>query len=136
MKKLIGSNFYSIKDMSPDAIKKLPCILNQIGHTLYRIDTKNMLLEINANAKFISEVVQKAEELAHGEPGYLICVKKETYSSIWIPKTKVQTEEEAYNKAIEIIRNGEEKNINSQICFKLPVTEAWISEERLEEWNK
>ena len=136
MRKLIGSNFYSIRDLSADAIKELPHVLERMGHRLYRIDTKNMILEINANLQFVSEAVQKAEEVAHKEPGYLICIKKETYSNIWIPKTKAQTEEGAYNKAIEIIRNGKKENNNSQISVKLPVTEAWISEARLEEWKK
>lgn len=117
-------NYYDLADMSGKGIACLPKVLDEMGYA-GRYTISNKTIAINSNISVLAKAIKKAEDAAHGTPGYLVCIKQVTYSKIWIPETDAPTQDEAYVKALDAVGNGWKVDNDAEISVKAPVEDGW-----------
>lgn len=116
---------YYLNEMSAEGIKKLPQVLDEMGYA-GRYTMSDRSIAINSNMSILSRAIKKAEDLAHDEPGHLVCIKQETFSCIWIPEAEAATQEQAYIKAADMVENGWKVDNDPEISVKAPAEDRWI----------
>lgn len=104
------ANFYELADLiSQKAVQELPKILDDMGYAgKYEIKKTWGIdyLSINSNYKVVSRALKRAEEAAHGEAGRLIKIKQTTFAELWVPESEAKTLKEAYETALQAVKNG------------------------------
>lgn len=98
-------NNYCLDKLSPKAKEKLPEALDELGYK-DRYDIHNNYLSINSIMSKVEKAFFLAEEKAHGEQGYLIRLKKESFAEVWISKDVAANIKDAYKIAFEAMENG------------------------------
>lgn len=115
---------YILTEMSAVGIEKLPLVLDELGYS-GRYTILDHCITINSNMSVLSKAIKMAEDLAHNERGHLVCIKKESYSRVWIPETEAETQEDAYLKAVDMVNNGWKVDNDPEISVKAPVEDIW-----------
>ena len=82
---------YYLTDMSEKGREALPGVLDEMGYA-GRYTMSDNSIAINSNMIVLSKAIKRAEDIAHNEPGYLVCIKQETYSKVWILETEAATD--------------------------------------------
>ena len=116
---------YYLTDMSAKAIEALPGVLDEMGYA-GRYNMYDNSIAINSNMIVLSRAIKRAEDIAHKEPGHLVCIKQESYSQVWIPETEAKTQDEAYVRAAEMVENGWKVDNDPEVSVKAPVEDRWI----------
>lgn len=120
-------NNYSLEALSEKAKEKLPEALDELGYK-DRYEIINGYLRINSIMSKVEKAFLLAEEKAHGEPGYLIRLKKESFAELWVSKEEAATIKDAYKVAFEAMENG--YPVDNDPVFRVAsagrsFTEAW-----------
>lgn len=122
---------YYLTDMSAKGMEALPGVLDEMGYAGRYSMSENSIV-INSNMIVLSRAIKRAEDIAHKEPGHLVCIKQETYSQVWIPETEAATQDAAYVRAAEMVENGWKVDNDPVISVKAPVEDRWIDNYCLE----
>lgn len=116
---------YYLTDMSKKGVEALPGVLDEMGYA-GRYNMYDNSIAINSNMVVLSRAIKRAEDIAHGESGHLVCIKQETYSQVWIPETEAATQDAAYVRAAEMVENGWKVDNDPEVSVKAPVEGRWI----------
>lgn len=122
---------YYLTDMSAKGMEALPGVLDEMGYAGRYSMSENSIV-INSNMIVLSGAIKRAEDVAHKEPGHLVCIKQETYSQVWIPETEAATQDAAYVRAAEMVENGWKVDNDTVISVKAPGEDRWIDNYCLE----
>lgn len=115
-----------LTDMSKKGREALPGVLDEMGYA-GRYKMSEYGIAINSNMAVLSKAIKRAEDIAHNEPGHLVCIKQEAYSQVWIPETEAATQEEAYVRAAEMVENGLKVDNYAETSVKAPVEDRWMN---------
>lgn len=105
MEKFKKFNNYTLESLSKKAIEKLPEALDELGYK-DRYEIINGYLRINSIMSKVEKAFLLAEEKAHGEPGYLMRLRKESFAELWVSKEEAATIKDAYKVAFASVENG------------------------------
>ena len=122
---------YYLTDMSEKGREALPGVLDEMGYA-GRYTMSDSSIAINSNMIVLSKAIKRAEDIAHDEPGHLVCIKQETYSKVWIPETEAATQDAAYLRAAEMVENCWKVDNDAETSVKAPVEDRWIDSYLLE----
>ena len=126
--------YYQLTDMSAEGKAALPKILDEMGYA-GRYVISDFGISINSNATVLSRAIKKAEEVAHKEPGYLVCIRQTTYAKVWIPESEAAAQKDAYRKAIDMASNGWKVDNDPEISVKEPFDHDWLNSYYFEDRN-
>lgn len=121
-------NTYSLKQLSEKAKGCLPDVLKDMGYE-GRFKIQSDMLQIRSTFQVVSRAFYQAENLAHGENGYLIHVRQTAYSSLWVPESEAKTLKEAYQAAIKAVDNGWPVEDNPETAVSCSVDRESFREE-------
>lgn len=99
------NTYHNISDLSEDTKNNLEQILAAEYAGRYSIECSDFgdVVKINTtNAKWQS-LVQRAEEMTHGEPGRYVWIREIRETKVWVPE---ETDKAACRKAVKKAKDG------------------------------